>query len=301
MRRIASFDGGGVRGALTACVLAEIERQTGKPCREIFAMFAGTSTGAILSASLAVGLPAEEIISFYETDAPAIFNLSPIPALIKRVAGGHAFQSAKIAAVLHKRFGAAADWTLNDCPVRILLCACGVNGHARYFVQDTAKNTKKTGKLSLVECTAASAAAPTYLDAVYVSPLGGELVGWSVDGGVAGLANPVYDACVEAYMFDDFAPADTLVLSLGTGYSKDTTVNPPNGFIGYLSLALDSLLYNAGRRMTQIAQRHYPNVKRFNWELPRAIDMADAGAIPELVALGRKVAAQTDWVKELCL
>jgi len=258
-------------------------------------MLAGTSAGALTAASLAAGLPASDIVRFYEEDAPKIFNQSPAVAWTKRLALGHAFDSDKIAAVLRKRFGAAGDWTLNDSPIRLLLCACGVNGHVRYFTQDRPKNARKYGKLSLVECITASAAAPTYLSPFYVSPLGGQLVGWSVDGGIANCANPVYRACVEAFCYDDFDPAETLVISLGTGYTKDTEVNPARGFIGELTLVLDSLLYNAGRQQTEDAQRHYPHVKRINWELPAAVDMADAGAIPQLVEIGKKAAAVMDW------
>jgi len=296
LRRILSGDGGGVRGAFTtAAYLVEMERQTGKLCRELFQMVAGTSTFALIAAAIAAGVPATEILKIYQEDAPQVFNLPPILAWPERVLYGHAFESAKIAAVLRKRFGAAASWRLNDSPIRILLCACAVNGHPRYFVQDTPKNSKASGKLSLIECAAASAAAPTYLDSVYVDPLGGSLVGHTVDGGIAGMANPVYHACVEAYVYDDFDPNDTQVISLGTGYTKNTAVNAPAGLIGNLSLVIDSLLYSGGRQQTEIAQRHYKNIQRFNWELPAAVDMADAGAIPGLISLGQRIAPSFNW------
>ena len=295
MKRILSIDGGGVRGALATCFLVELERQTGKLCRELFDMAAGTSTGALIAAAIAAGIPATEILKIYQEDAPRVFNLPPILAWPERVLHGYVFDSAKIEAVLRKRFGVAASWCLNDSPIRILLCACAVNGRPRYFVQDTAKNAKAAGKLSLIECAAASAAAPTYLSPVYVDPLGGSLVGWTVDGGVAGMANPVYHACVEAFLYDDFDPEDTQVISLGTGYTKNTAVNAPSGLVGNLSLVIDSLLYSGGRQQTEIAQRHYRNIQRFNYELPAAVDMADAGAIPGLISLGQRIAPSLNW------
>ena len=297
MKYILSIDGGGVRGAFAACFLVELERQLGKPCREIFSMVAGTSTGALIASSIAAGLSATDILAFYQEDAPKVFNLPVWETWPWRLAQGYAYHSANIDAVLRKRFGAAADWCLNDSPIRLLLCGCGVNGHPRYFVQDRPQNAKKTGKLSLVQCATASAAAPTYLDEVYVSPLAGELVGWTVDGGIAGMANPVYRACVEAFIYDDFDPADTRVISLGTGYTKNTAVNPPSGgLVGKLSLVIDALLYNGGRQQTEDAQRHWKDIiQRFNWELSESVDMADAGAIPGLIALGRQLAPKMDW------
>jgi patatin-like phospholipase/acyl hydrolase len=300
MRRICSVDGGGVRGCIAACFLVELEKQIGKPCREIFAMVAGTSTGAIIASSLCAGLSAAQILEFYQTDAPQIFNMGATEAWAWRIAQGYAYKSAKIAAVLMGRFGYMANWALNDCPIRILLCATKANGHELYFVQDNPKNLQAYGKLSLVECATASAAAPTYLDYEYVSPLGGKLVGWACDGGVSCSSNPVYDACVEAFYYDDFDPANTQVLSFGTGWFPSTAVNAPDGFIPTLSMTLDSLLYNSGKKQADNVNRHWPGImQRFNAELPSAIDMADAAAIPQLVALGQKAAALLDWKKVL--
>ena len=62
----------------------------------------------------------------------------------------------------------------------------------------------------------ASAAAPTYFKPWTVT-IGGQPTGL-VDGGVGVTGNPVYQACVEAFYYDTFDPADTLVVSLGTGF-----------------------------------------------------------------------------------
>ena len=58
MRRILSIDGGGVRGIIPAVLLAELERETGRPARETFDFVAGTSSGAVLAAGIAAGIPA---------------------------------------------------------------------------------------------------------------------------------------------------------------------------------------------------------------------------------------------------
>jgi patatin-like phospholipase/acyl hydrolase len=75
--KILSFDGGGIRGVLSARILQEVERQikekTGKALPEYFDMIAGTSTGSILTAGVAKGLTSTEIIQIYKDSGESIF------------------------------------------------------------------------------------------------------------------------------------------------------------------------------------------------------------------------------------
>ncbi len=64
-RYLLSIDGGGLRGILPASALVQLERQTGRPARETFSFAAGTSTGAIIAAGIAAGIPAERILDLY--------------------------------------------------------------------------------------------------------------------------------------------------------------------------------------------------------------------------------------------
>ena len=50
--RVLSIDGGGVRGLVPALILAEIERQSGRPIYQQFDLVVGTSTGSILALGL---------------------------------------------------------------------------------------------------------------------------------------------------------------------------------------------------------------------------------------------------------
>lgn len=64
-RWICSIDGGGMRGILALRALEQVERYYDKPCNEIFDMYACTSTGALIGATLAAGVPLSEIIALY--------------------------------------------------------------------------------------------------------------------------------------------------------------------------------------------------------------------------------------------
>ena len=47
--KVPCIDGGGIRGLIPALVLAEIERRTRAPDRELVDLVAGTSTGGVLA------------------------------------------------------------------------------------------------------------------------------------------------------------------------------------------------------------------------------------------------------------
>ena len=65
-KRILSIDGGGIKGIFAAQFLARIEEEYDIKICDYFDIIAGTSTGAIVAAALAVGMPAEEIVKLYD-------------------------------------------------------------------------------------------------------------------------------------------------------------------------------------------------------------------------------------------
>lgn len=73
-KRILSIDGGGVRGVIPAYICMKIEEDFGKPISEIFDFISGTSTGAILGAALARGVPAKEAFDLYIKKAGEVFE-----------------------------------------------------------------------------------------------------------------------------------------------------------------------------------------------------------------------------------
>jgi patatin-like phospholipase/acyl hydrolase len=293
MKRSLSIDGGGIRGIIPACTLVALEDQLGKPVRECFDYLAGTSTGALIAASASAGLSARCILNIYAKRSGEIFTPPHPIADVERLVKGYMYDPDHIRKVLCDEFGAFKDWVLNDAPVRLLLTSKGVDNHPWYFVQDTPKNAKTTGNLGIIDCAVASASAPTYFSPWTMNIDGADTV--LVDGGVGVTGNPVYQACVEAFYYDQFAPADTLVVSLGTGYFPVGN-KVPVGLLGWLQWTVDALLDAPEDQQTQLVNRHFPGImQRFDWKLPRAINLADTGSIPELIAIGEEVAAQMDW------
>ncbi len=143
-------------------MLAKLEADTGKLARETFSFVAGTSTGALLAAAVAAGIPAARLIEIYVTRGREIFSPRSPWNAIKRAATGSMYSTRTLSRVLTEEFGAAAKWRLNDSPIDLLITAKGMDGKPWYFVKDKAANSGVTGNLGLVDCATASAAAPTY-------------------------------------------------------------------------------------------------------------------------------------------
>ena len=72
--RILSLDGGGIKGAFTAAVLAEWENKTGRVIVDHFDLITGTSPGGIIALGLGLGIPAEQNSSFIRNKGQKYFR-----------------------------------------------------------------------------------------------------------------------------------------------------------------------------------------------------------------------------------
>ncbi len=296
---LLSIDGGGIRGIIPATALAKLEETTGKLTREVFSFAGGTSTGAILSAGIAAGIPAPRMLDLYFKRANEVFPQS-IFNLPRRIFSGAMYSTQVLHDVLVEELGAGGDWTLNDAPIDVLVTAVRVtDGFPWYFVRDNPRNSGRTGRLKLADCVTASAAAPTYFYPWTVPdhpPLGLDPVGTCVDGGVGVTGNPVYQTCVEAFYYSEgYVPEETTVVSLGTG--RYASLANPTWIWPWLNWILGALLRSPAEQQTALVQRHFPDVRfyRLDFELPEDIEMDDISAIPKLRTYGEQFAAQIDW------
>jgi predicted acylesterase/phospholipase RssA len=81
--KVLALDGGGIRGYYTAVLLEHLATRLAPAGRRAdlgkgFSLIVGTSTGAILGAALAAGLPIDRVARLYRTRGPEIFP-SPSP------------------------------------------------------------------------------------------------------------------------------------------------------------------------------------------------------------------------------
>ncbi|CAN5218512.1 hypothetical protein BH18CHL2_BH18CHL2_06470 [soil metagenome] len=301
MKRLLAIDGGGLRGIIPLCLLAKLERETGAPARDTFSFLAGTSTGAVVAAALAAGVPAATILTFYEQDADSVFARSPLTPL-RRLIFGHAYSTRALREAILRRLPAEArSWVLNDAPRDLLITAARLrDGTPWYFVRDhPGHNSARTGRLSLLDCVVASAAAPTYFAPWRMPDRPGELL---VDGAVTVAGNPIYVACVEAFAYSPgYVPAETIAVSLGTGRYVDR-MNPTHLF-SWLRWVLAELLRSPGEQQTEITERHFGaqglRLYRIDAALPADIPGDDVRRTGELREFGERLAAEVEWSRIL--
>ena len=296
-RRILAIDGGGVRGVIPAIALAGLERELGGRVRDHFDFVAGTSTGALIVAAVAAGVPAERIVQMYVERAPKLFAKVPVLGTLQRILFGHMYDVERLHRFIGEELASegAADWRLNDVPLDIMITAKGLtDGHPWYFVKDQPSNAGRTGTLLLADCLTASAAAPTFFAPWTIADFESE--GPMVDGGTGVAGNPVYQACVEAFGYmDRYDPADTIVVSLGTGRFLDRP--RPTWIYSWLGWLLAELLRSPGEQQTELVDRHFNRATfyRMDVRLKRDFSLDNAAEMAALREVGERFAALIDW------
>ena len=235
--RVLSIDGGGVRGLYSAVLLhgiaQRVARMNGQKEERLdvgaaFNLIVGTSTGAILAASLCAGVTLERVINLYKTQARAIFQ-DPVPAnggqwalaqWIWRHRDAAANKPGALRSALLSILGeesVAAMYARRS----IALCVPAVNIETqRAWVYKTPHDSRgnrlqRDNHYKLVDLCLSSAAAPI------VFPIHGVAtphdaagnVNWFVDGGLWA-NNPVMVALTEALSFaPDGAPIEVISVS----------------------------------------------------------------------------------------
>lgn len=282
-----------MRGILPLALLADLERRTGRQTREHFDFLAGTSSGAISVAGLAAGIPAARLVTLYEERAKKLFRRLPLTSTVARIVTGSMYDVELLHDTVREELPPEArDWEINDVPVDLLITAKRLSdGAPWYFVRDRPSNSGRTGRFPLHEVVTASAAAPTYF-----APWPVATIGELVDGGIGVTGNPVYQACVEAFLYTaDYDPATTLIVSLGTG--QDPPRPWPRWLWPWLGWLLSELLRSPADQQTELVQRHYPDaaMHRLDVRLPRPIALDEVASMGELRRIGERLAHTIDW------
>ena len=208
MRRILSLGGGGIKGAATAAYLAHLEEASGRPIAACFDLIAGTSTGGILAIALALGVPAEKLVTFYREQGPKIFPVdrhdrwhSTLRHLMRVKYSAGALRDA-----IAKTIG---DDTLGQARTRLVIPSVQP-GRAQMYLFKTRHHPlfKRDHKLAALDVALATSAASSYLPQHVIDG-----VGPFVDGGLWA-NNPVGLAVAEAVSYLDWKPEELHVLSI---------------------------------------------------------------------------------------
>jgi hypothetical protein len=238
-----ALDGGGVRGLIALGILLNIEtliqQKTGLLLCEYFDYIGGTSTGAIIAASLARGLTISDLIKFYKDYGREMFDPS---ALLERYKYLHTADP--LVHQLQEVFG--ADTTLDPDDLRCLLLVVtknvttdsawpvSSNPDAKY--NDPARSDNNL-KIPLWKLVRASTAAPVFFPAEVMTwePSNPAKAAVFVDGGMTPYNNPAFllyrMATEPAYRLNwPKGERNLLVISVGTGAAESlgATAAAPN-------------------------------------------------------------------------
>lgn len=224
-RIIFSFDGGGIRGLISAYILSEIERvafsSTNSKNKEKdlskefnplgIDLSTGTSVGSIIASGVSIGMRAEDILKNMIEGGPVIFSNQQENGWISRLFYASKFNETGLKKLLKKTFG---NKTLKEVDIPLLITAHDLSsGTPGDFNSEEAK-TNPSRNYKIREATAASAAAAPILPYAFATNEKG-VKRLFADGGISGVNNPVMEAVRESL---NRYPNDRIfLLSIGTG------------------------------------------------------------------------------------
>ncbi len=243
-KRILALDGGGVKGVLTLGMLKaledELRRRSGAPSfrlSDYYDLIGGTSTGAIISSGLALGLSVDELIALYMRLGPEVFGRNAGDGVFLQ----SKFDSKKLRRALHsvlstktlgseelktglaihaKRIDTGSAWVVTNHPL------------GQFYDPPADGGIFPNKRYRLTDLVLASAAAPTFFDEITIDIVFDEKRrpierGYFVDGAVSANNNPSMQlfmlALEPSYKFGWRSGADNLMMtSCGTGARRPT-------------------------------------------------------------------------------
>ncbi len=209
--RIISFDGGGIRGALSTRILKRLCEKYPELLNKT-SLFAGTSTGALIALTLASGKDSEFIDTLYNYEniktifTPAHFN----PFRPK-------YSNKNLKHMLSSVF--PENLTIGELPKYVFVPAFNVTGYTANSWQSVFFNNLTKGELSnakVIDVALASSAAPTYFPSHKNF----------IDGGVID-NSPSASSMISTLKIlkPKHRLSDFRVLSIGTGQTLDSIKN----------------------------------------------------------------------------
>jgi hypothetical protein len=292
-----AIDGGGIRGLIVARALVLLEEQLGRSSHEIFRLAAGTSTGSIISAGIAAGLTAARLTELYTSLGQTIFRRSWRTAFWPLTR--YRYPPEPLRQALEQQLGAITmgDFWRQSPPTDVVITAFDLVSNHTCFIKPY---KPEYADWPVSKAVLASSSVPTYFPPVE---------GRYVDGGLGSYANPCYLAAYELRFALGWSPAETTLISLGTGrephrFSADETGRLwPWDWIGP---ALGAFLQSADDQQVHLVRTFFEELdfRRFQVDMREPIDMDDVSKLDELMAygeeLGRKILDdETDRVLQL--
>lgn len=277
-----SIDGGGIRGVIVTRALAMLEEHLGLPCHQIFRLTAGTSTGSIIAAGIAANLTAKLMYELYTKLGQTIFAKSWRTLVWPLCRYKYPFEP--VAAALHQYVGdkTMGEFWSTDPPTDVVITTFDLVENRTRFIKPWKEAYKDW---PVIKAVLASSSVPTIFPVVD---------GRYVDGGVGSYANPCYLAAYELRYCLGWDPAETTLLSLGTGrspYSFSPEKAEKLWPWQWLAPALGAFQQSADDQQVHLVETFFPKLdfRRFQVDLKQPIDLDDVSKIPRLAVYGEEL------------
>lgn len=280
--KILSFDGGGVKGALSIEILIRLVNTFPNLLNEVD-LFTGTSTGAIIAAFLAKGIPLKELNNLYTTKiAKDIFSPSKLNLIRPK------FNNNSLKELINNYF--QEDFKISDFEKYIFIPA--------FYLGDKEKNSwepvffnnlsiNSTNNFIARDAILASAAAPTYFPSHKNY----------IDGGVIANSPTAISILSTLSSFPKYKIEDIVLLSIGTGNSPEKIIGKTENWgilqwsfhpFSKMKSPLLALLMDGMSDLEDMYCKEFlkNNYFRINPRVPKFIELDDYKFIPYLRAVG---------------
>ena len=277
-----AIDGGGILGVIATQALTMLEESLGSPVHDFARLYAGTSTGSIISSALAVGLSASQIHNLYLTLADTVFRRSWRTALFPL--SRYRYEREPLEAALQEQLG---DIKMKDLWVDLRLTDLVIT---TFDVLTNKTLFIKPWKLQYQDWLLRYAVLTSSCVPTYFPPVDGRYL----DGGVGSYMNPCYLAAYELTFCLGWDPAETTLISLGTGRPPELLKpGQPDSIFAWqwLEPILEAFLTSASDQQVRLVETFFKKLdfRRFQVDLRENLQMDDTSHIPELIEYGKQM------------
>lgn len=288
--KVLCIDGGGIRGVFALEILHVLEEELKEPIGNYFDVLAGTSTGAIIAASIALNKRIGDILQDYKKYGRKIFQRQAKIGLFKSV-----YSDRYLRRFFKRAFG---EITLAEIQKPLLIPAVDVsNGkpfvhRSNYGYPNTADLTIKLWDAVLSSCSAPVYFPPNNINNKFLS----------IDGGLWA-NNPSMVCITEILHYFNKPISEMKIMSIGTGIqSIDFSLEMERDWgikqwfpFQFPSLKVTPKLLDLALHLSSESVSYHchhllkENYLRLNGTLGKEIPFDDVTYIDELCSLGREV------------
>lgn len=291
--KMLCIDGGGIRGVFAVAILQELEKDVGTSIREAVDLVAGTSTGSIIAASIAMNRDMGVLLDGYRHYGKKIFKRKARIGLFRSI-----YSDRDLRRFIQNAF---EDKTLSEVGIPLLVPAVNVTD-GKPYVHRSHYGVRQKGEndhIKLWDAVLSSCSAPIYFPPNIIN---NRVI--TIDGGLWA-NNPSLVCITEAINQYQLAMDQIKVLSIGLGQQRinfspkkshlwgikhwlpfrfDTMSFTPKLLDLALHLSSESISYQCQHLLGD-------NYLRLNTDLGREVpfDQVEEDTVEWLIELGRQV------------